>query len=132
MSRVRSVRNQRAVNEFVQAAKARHVRARANELRDIAKDEHRTAPRGGPGINRFGELRSPEAGGTAPAMETGRLFALIDQGVTVESAFARVQATVVVNFGFGPGKGSMEDGTRRMAPRPLGRISLARFTSSLR
>lgn len=124
MSRVRSVRNQRAINDLMQAAKTRHVRKRANELAGITKDIHRTAPRGGTNLNRFGERRS--APGSPPAMETGGLFAAIDQGVSVESALARVQATVIVNLTV------LEFGTRKMAPRPLGRISLERFKASVR
>jgi hypothetical protein len=106
---------------LVRQAASRHLRDRAEQLSTIAKDLHRNAPRGGPGVNRFGELRSPAAGGTAPALETGGLFAIIDQGVTVDA----LEARVVVNFGFGPGKGSMETGTRRMRPRPLGALAVA-------
>lgn len=103
----------------VEQAAGRHLKQRAELLSSIAKDLHRRAPRGGDATNAFGEHRS--APGEAPAMEHGGLFAMIDQGVEVD----RMEARVVVNFGFGPGKGSMEEGTRRMKPRPLGRKSVA-------
>ena len=108
------------------AAPTRHVRARANELSEIAKDLHRTAPRGGENLNRFGERRS--APREVPAMETGGLFAMIDQGVKVEP----MTATVTVSFGFGPNRGSLEAGTRRMAPRPLGRRALTELKQRIK
>lgn len=92
---------------------APHVKARANELSSIAKDLHRNAPRGGVNINRFGETRSKP--GDPPAMETGELFAKLDQGVTVDGTTAEV----VVNYSV------LEFGTVRMKPRPLGRKSSA-------
>ena len=129
MARVRSAGvNPVGTRLFIEQAAGRHVRDRANQLSSIAKDKHRTAPRDGPGINRFGERRSPSAGGSAPAMETGGLFARIDQGVILD----RLKAEVYVNFGFGPGKGSMEEGTRRMRPRPLGKLALAEFEARVR
>jgi hypothetical protein len=112
----------------IEQAAGRHLKQRANELRQIALDLHRTAPRGGPGINKYGELRSPKAGGTAPAVEEGGLYAMIDQGVTLD----RMSARVVVNFGFGPSKGSMEKGTRRMRPRPLGALAVAELESRIK
>ena len=113
---------------FIEQAASRHVRDRAKQLADTAKSLHKIAPRGGPGINTFGERRSPAAGGTAPAIEFGGLFASIDQGITQKG----LEAQVVVNFGFGPGKGSMEEGTRRMRPRPLGKLALAEFEQKVR
>ena len=104
---------------LIEQAAGRHVKKRAEELSDIAKRLHRAAPRGGKAENAFGERRS--APGEPPAMEFGGLFASIDQGVTLD----RMSAKVVVNFGFGPGKGSMEKGTRRMKPRPLGALAVA-------
>lgn len=111
----------------IQQAAGQHIKQRAFELRDIALALHRTAPRGGPGVNRFGELRSPRAGNTAPAMEDGGMYAMIEQGVTLD----RMSARVVVNFGFGPGKGSMEAGTRRMRPRPLGALAVAELKARI-
>ena len=124
MSRVRSVRNQRAVNDTIQAAKKRRVRQLCNQLADINKDTHRTAPRGGQNLNRFGERRS--APGSPAAMETGGLFALMDQGVEITSGLAGVWGRVFMNLSV------LEFGTRLMGPRPNGRISLERFTSRVR
>lgn len=112
-NRVRSESNLKRALEAIEAKATRHVRKRANELSGIAKDLHRNAPRGGENINRFGERRS--APGEVPAMETGGLFAEIDQGVDVTPK----QATVVV------ARSVLEFGTRTMAPRPLGRIAVA-------
>ena len=105
------------VRQLIDAAASRHVKKRANELSDIAKNLHRSAPRGGKAKNRFGERRS--APGEAPAMETGRLFANIDQGVEHTGK----TATVIVNrkvleFGYSKGK-------RTLRPRPLGRKASA-------
>lgn len=121
MTRVRSESRMLQAGFAIEQAASRHIKARAELLSAIAKDLHRNAPRAGPGVNQFGELRSPLAGGTAPAMETGGMYAMLDQGITQEG----MEAQVVVNFGFGPDKGSMEEGTRRMKPRPLGRLAVA-------
>lgn len=91
----------------------KHRDARAKELSGIAKELHRNAPRGGPNKNRFGEFRS--APGEAPAMETGELFANIDQGVIL----APDAAEVTINYTV------LEFGTVRMKPRPLGRKASA-------
>lgn len=91
----------------------KHRDARAKELSGIAKDLHRNAPRRGTNKNRFGEFRS--APGDPPAMETGELFAKLDQGVTLTPAAAEV----VVNYTV------LEMGTLRVKPRPLGRKSSA-------
>lgn len=119
MTRVRSARAGFAARAAIQLAAEKHVAKRAQQLSEIAKDLHRTAPRGGSAVNHRGEHRS--APGEPPAMEDGGLFAMLDQGVEVDGT----RATVVVNFGFGPGKGSMEAGTRRMRPRPLGALAVA-------
>jgi hypothetical protein len=76
---------------FIQRAAHLHVRDRAELLSSIAKDIHRTAPRGGKNTNYFGEQRS--APYEPPAMEFGTLFSWIDQEVTVEG----LRATVIVN-----------------------------------
>lgn len=99
-----------------------HVRKRAREYAEVVKEEHRTAPRGGAGINMFGEPRS--APGEPPAMETGALFAQIDQGVDVD--MAKREARVVANYAV------LENGTRRMEPRPLARIALAKYRGRVR
>ena len=99
-----------------------HVRKRAREYAEVVKEEHRTAPRGGAGINMFGEPRS--APGEPPAMETGALFAQIDQGVDVD--MAKREARVVANYAV------LENGTRRMEPRPLARIALAKYRGQVR
>lgn len=121
MSRVRSagagVENTLARLREGTAAPTRHVRKRANELSGIAKHLHRNAPRGGRNLNMFGERRS--APGEVPAMETGSLYAEIDQGVEVKP----MEATVIVNrteLEFGSDK-------RNIKPRPLGAIAAAEF-----
>lgn len=105
---------------LIEQAAGRHVKKRAEELSDIAKRLHRTAPRGGKAKNAFGERRS--APGEPPAMESGGLFASIDQGVTVD----RMSAQVIVNFKL------LEAGTRRMKPRPLGAFASAELKSRVR
>lgn len=120
MSRVRSASNLRRALEAIDVSATRHVRARANELSGIAKDLHRTAPRGGENINRFGEPRS--APGEVPAMETGGLFAEIDQGIDVKLK----EATVIVN------RTTLEFGTPYIRPRPLGRRASETFKGRIR
>lgn len=99
-----------------------HIRRRAREYAEVVKEEHRTAPRGGSGINMFGEPRS--APGEPPAMETGRLFAQIDQGVDAD--VRKREARVIANYKV------LEDGTRRIEPRPLARIALAKYRGRVR
>ena len=106
----------------LQQRQAEHIRRRAREFSDVVKATHRNAPRGGENLNRFGEQRS--APGEPPAMETGALFAQIDQGVDVD--MAKREARVVANYAV------LENGTRKMEPRPLGRISLAKFKADLK
>ena len=119
-SRVRSESNLRQALEAIEASATRHVRKRAKELSGLAKDLHRDAPRGGENTNRFGERRS--APGEVPAMETGGLFAEIDQGVDVTPK----QATVVV------ARTVLEFGTRTMGPRPLGRRAVAELKERIK
>lgn len=130
MTRVRSAGpGLAAVRRLIDAAASRHVKKRANDLSDIAKNLHRSAPRGGKAKNKFGERRS--APGEAPAMETGRLFAEIDQGVEVNGK----TATVIVNrkvleFGYALGSRSRLSDRKTLAggvlkPRPLGRKASA-------
>lgn len=120
MSRVRSESRALQARLAVEQAASRHVKGRADLLRGIAKNLHRTAPRGGTNTNRFGEPRS--APGEPPAMETGALFTAIDQGVTQLA----LEAQVVVNYRL------LEDGSRRMRPRPLGRIAAAELKARVR
>ena len=117
MSRVRSVSRALQARLAVEQAASKRVSNRAHQLSGIAKDLHRTAPRGGENVNRFGERRS--APGQVPAMETGSLFAAIDQGVTVRG----LEATVLVNWV------EVEFQTRNVAPRPLGTVALREFRS---
>ena len=120
MSRVRSQSNLRRALEVIDNSATRHVRARANLLSGITKDLHRTAPRGGENVNQFGEPRS--APGEVPAMETGGLFAEIDQGVEIRPK----EATVIVN------RTVLEFGTPYIRPRPLGRRASATFKERAR
>lgn len=113
------------MNAFIEkhrVKRGQHIRKRAREFGEVVKDEHRTAARGGAGINMFGEPRS--APGEPPAMETGSLFAQIDQGVDAD--VRKREARVIANYKV------LEDGTRRMEPRPLGRIALAKYRGRVR
>lgn len=105
----------------VKARINQHVERRAKEYQSTVKAAHRNAPRGGQNLNKFGERRS--APGEPPAMETGQLFAVLDQGLTREGdAHFRVPANYKL----------LENGTRKMRPRPLARISLAEFKAKAR
>lgn len=105
----------------VKALINQHMQRRAKEFQGTVKELHRNAPRGGDNLNRYGEPRS--APGEPPAMETGTLFAKVDQGLTREGdAHYRVQANYRV----------LEDGTRRLRPRPLARLALAEFKVRVR
>lgn len=113
------------LNAFIEKHRVKrglHVRKRAREYAEVVKEEHRNAPRGGAGINMFGEPRS--APGEPPAMETGALFAQIDQGLDVD--MAKREARVIANYAV------LENGTRRMEPRPLARIALAKYRGRVR
>jgi hypothetical protein len=114
VSRVRSESRLLQARLAVQQAASKHVQGRAQLLSGIAKELHKNAPRGGENRNRFGERRS--APGEPPAMETGKLFADLDQGVTQQG----MRAEVIV------ADKHLENGTRRgLKPRPLGRLALA-------
>lgn len=102
--------------------RGQHIRKRAREYAEVVKTEHRNAPRGGRNLNMFGEPRS--APGEPPAMETGQLFAQIDQGVDAD--VRKREAKVIANYRV------LEDGTRRMEPRPLSRIALVKYRGQLR
>ena len=137
MTRVRSAGpGLAAVRQFIDAAASRHVKKRANELSDIAKNLHRSAPRGGKAKNKFGERRS--APGEPPAMETGGMFAEIDQGVEVNGK----SATVIVNrkvleHGYALGQRSRLSDRKTLAggvlkPRPLGRKASAALKAKVK
>lgn len=111
---IRSQGNYAAVRERLKAVKTQRVKQRGRQLQGITRDMHRDAPRGGIGINMFGEQRS--APGEPPAMETGALFALIDQGLEQVNDS---QVRITVNYAV------QEDGTLNMLPRPLGRQAIA-------
>lgn len=114
-----------------------HVNKRAKQLSGIAKDMHRSAPRGGKNTNMFGEQRS--APGEPPAMETGTLFAIIDQGITFNTP---TEAEIIVNYaaleyGYTLGARSHISDKRTykltvLKPRPLGRLTLAKFRSRIK
>lgn len=108
--------------EKLKKRQAEHIKRRAREYQQLVKEEHRNAPRGGSNLNMFGEARS--APGEAPAMETGALFAQLDQGLDVD--MRKAEARVIANYKV------LEYGTRRMKPRPLGRIALARLKGQVR
>lgn len=95
----------------------------ANLAKQVAFETHRQAPRAGVNLNRFGERRS--APGDPPAMETGRLFAILNQQQPQREADGY---SVLVNYTL------LEDGYskngRILEPRPLGRITLSVLTAS--
>lgn len=136
MTRVRSESRALQARLAILQAASRHVKKRANELSDIAKNLHRSAPRGGTAKNKFGERRS--APGEPPAMESGGLFAEIDQGVEVTG----MQATVIVNrkvleFGYQVGARSRLSDRKGLAggvlkPRPLGRKASAELKAHVK
>jgi hypothetical protein len=114
VSRVRSESRMTQAGFAIEQAASRHVKGRAELLSAIAKDLHRNAPRGGDALNMFNERRS--APGEPPAMETGALYAAIDQGIEQSG----MSATVIVATKW------LEEGTRSgLKPRPLGRVALA-------
>lgn len=117
---VRSARTGIAARALVALAIEKHLSKRARELAEITKDLHRTAPRGGAAVNRFGERRS--APGEAPAMESGGLFAEIDQGVEKGAREVRVLVILAV----------LEYGTPKMRPRPLGKQASAALKERIR
>lgn len=122
MAEVRTANLMPQAIERLKKRQAERIRRRAREYQTIVKEEHRTAPRGGANLNMFGEPRS--APGEPPAMETGALFAQLDQGLTVD--MNKREARVIANYKV------LEDGTRRMEPRPLGRVALAKLKSDTR
>lgn len=102
------------------------AKQRAKLAQDIAKELHRNAPRTGVNINRFGEKRSSP--GTAPALETGTLFAHIDQGL---ERIGQAHYRVPVN------RESLEFGETlpngaAVLPRPMGRLTLAELKARAR
>ena len=105
-----------------------HMRARARELQQLVKDKHRDAKRRGDNLNMFGERRS--APGDPPAMETGGLFAAIDQELELngnpEQRANHQTGKVTVNLTV------LEHGTRTMAARPLAREALAEYKQRVR
>ena len=112
---------------------------RASKWADLAKtvafETHRQAPRGGANLNKFGERRS--APGEAPAMETGRLFAILNQQQPQREADGY---SVLVNYsvletGYSVGRRARISDRREFAagilePRPLGRITLSVLDAS--
>lgn len=92
---------------------ADRVQQRATRGRDIALDLHLNAPRGGTNLNVWGEPRS--APNEAAAIEYGDLYAAILGGLTVDKA--NLTAAFVTNYVL------LEYGTRRMGPRPMGRMT---------
>lgn len=113
----------------IRAAAIERARDRARDAQAIAKAQHRDAPRGGSNRNRFGEARS--APGEPPAMETGRLFARLDQGYEETPEGARVPVNYrVLEFGYSVGARSRLSDRKGLSanglqPRPLGAITLA-------
>lgn len=105
-----------------------HIRARARAFQKLVKEKHRDAKRRGENLNMFGERRS--APGDPPAMETGGLFAAMDQEFELngnpQQRANHQTAKVVVNLTV------LEHGTRTMAARPLAREAIAEYKQQVR
>jgi hypothetical protein len=84
----------------------------------IAYETHRQAPRRGFNLNRYGERRS--AAKDPPAMETGQLFAILNQQKPERErdGYSFVVNYTVLEKGY-------QKGNRILEPRPLGRITLS-------
>lgn len=121
--------NAAAIQARLRGERVARTKRRAKQLQAIAKEKHRNAARDGPGINMFGEHRS--APGGPPAMETGALFAIIDQGLEQDGKTFRVPVNYApLEFGFAVGARSRiadRKGLHANAvePRPLGQQSVA-------
>lgn len=88
------------------------VHARAVQGSEIAVQLHVNAPRGGSNVNRYGQPRS--APGEQPAVEDGQLLqALQDPPQPVDGGYA-----------FTVNRAQLEPGTRYMASRPLGAMTI--------
>lgn len=86
----------------------------SDRARDIAVQLHREAPRGGSYLNRYGQARS--APGEQPAVEEGNLLRILEMPPTPlpDGAYS-----VPVNYA------PLEYGTMHIAPRPMGRMTIA-------
>ena len=107
--------NQAALTLITQKAHGQRLQ-RAEELQEIAAEQHVNAPRGGKNLNRYGEPRS--APGEPPATETLELLSRIENGVTDTPDVT----TVAVNYTkleFG----NVENGFV-VLPRPNGRLAI--------
>lgn len=113
--------------ERIRAKLAKRVAARAEQGNLINTRLHMTSPRGGPSINYYRQQRS--APGEAPAVEFGVLLSQISE-VKIEGLRASwVTNYAVLEFGYDVGARSrLSDsktlGARRMAPRPMGRMTI--------
>lgn len=98
---------------------AERVRVRAEQAERIAARLHMTAPRGGTNLNRYGQPRS--APGEQPAVETGALLGRILNETKVDGLRAQVTVNyAVLEYGY-------DANGRRLAPRPMGRMTVARL-----
>lgn len=102
-----------AALERIRGKLADRVEQRAARGQQIALELHDNAPRSGTNKNVWGEPRSAE--NEAPAIEYGDLYAAILGGLTVDKA--NLRAAFVTNYVL------LEYGTRRMGPRPMGRMT---------
>ena len=92
---------------------------RAEQLQDIAAEQHANAPRGGKNLNRYGEPRS--APGEPPATETLELLSRIDDGLTeTPEGFQVAVNYTVLEFGY-------SKNGRILEPRPNGRLAIERL-----
>lgn len=110
---------------------AERVRVRAEQAERIAAQLHMNAPRGGTNLNMFGQPRS--APGEQPAVETGALLGRILNETVISGLRAQVTVNYkVLEYGYYVGARSRisdraELTPSRMAPRPMGRMTVARL-----
>lgn len=112
---------------------ARHVNRRAEMLR---AEEYDTLERNrvGRGIHYAGNRNPSSAPGDPPARQTGRLqeSIAITRRATANDPYALVGPRPPAFQGFDPYPVFLEYGTRRMAPRPFVRPSVATLKRKLR
>gem|GEM_PF-2140252 len=105
-----------AVHKLTRKAEQRTY-ARAVQGSEIAVALHLSSPRTGPTVNRYGQLRS--APGEQPAVEEGTLLTLLQATPTPVPGLNGNGHKFLVNYAV------LELGTRHIAPRPLGAMTVA-------
>lgn len=122
--------NAAAIQARLKQERNDRTKRRARQYQALVKDDHRNAPRGGTALNMWGEHRS--APGEPPAMETGELFAKIDQGLErITNSEYRVTANyAVLEHGYNVGARTRISDRKGLAagilaPRPLAQQAVA-------